>query len=56
MLVVTVHRKPLTSDGHNFFVRTPFRMFLDSMERNLSLEFIHIYIYIDEIEMIVNSS
>ena len=31
LLVVTVHGKPPTSDGHNFFVRTPFWMFLDSM-------------------------
>ena len=44
---VTVHGKPPTSDGHNFFVRTPFRMFLDSMEIPLSLESIHIYL--DEI-------
>ena len=27
---------------HNFFVRTPFWMFLDSTESSLSLEFIHI--------------
>ena len=33
-----------TSDGHNFFVRTPFRMFLDYMESPLSLESIHIYL------------
>ena len=38
LLVVTVHGKPPTSDGHNFFVRTPFWMFLDSMEIPLSLE------------------
>ena len=31
-----------TSDGHNFFVRTSFLMFLDSMESPLSLESIHI--------------
>ena len=31
-----------TSDGHNFFVRTLFQMFLDSMEIPLSLESIHI--------------
>ena len=42
MLVVTVHKKPSTSDGYNFFVRTLFRMFLDSMESPLSLESIHI--------------
>ena len=44
MLVVTVHGKPPTSDGHNFFVRTPFQMFLDSMESPLSLESIHIQV------------
>ena len=44
LFVVTVHRKSPTSDGHNFFVRTPFRMFLNSMERNLSLYSIHIYL------------
>ena len=31
-----------TSDGHNFFVQSPFWVFLDSMERPLSLESIHI--------------
>ena len=31
-----------SSDGHNFFARTPFRMFLNSMESPLSLESIHI--------------
>ena len=29
---------PLTSDDHNFFVRTPFEVFLDSMESSLSQE------------------
>ena len=47
LLLVTVHRKPSTSDGRNFFVPTPFPMFLDSMEIPLSLESIHIYL--DEI-------
>ena len=28
----------LTSDEHNFFVRTPFEVFLDSMESSLSQE------------------
>ena len=28
----------LTSDEHNFFVRTPFEVFLDSMESQLSQE------------------
>ena len=32
------------SDGHNFFVRTPFWVFLDSMEKYLSLELINIQI------------
>ena len=44
MLVSTVHGKPPISDGHNFFVRTPFWMFLDSMEIPLSLESINIYL------------
>ena len=39
---VTVHGKLPTSDGHNFFVRTVFQMFLNSMESTLSIEFIHI--------------
>ena len=37
-----VDEKPPTSDDHNFFVRTPFQMLLDSMESPLSLESIHI--------------
>ena len=44
LLVATVHGKPPNSDGHNFFARAPFWMFLDSMEIPLSLEYIHIYI------------
>ena len=43
---VTVHGKPPNSDGHNFFVRTLFWMFLDSMGSTLRLEFIHLYILI----------
>ena len=35
---------PPTLDGHNFFTRTLFQVFLDSMESPLSLEFIHIYL------------
>ena len=31
-----------TSEGHNSFVRTPFRVFLDSMESPLSQDSIHI--------------
>ena len=54
MLVVTIHKKPSTSDGHNFLVRTSFQMFLDSIESIFSLESIHIYL--DEIGMIANSS
>ena len=42
LLVATIHEKPLTSNGHNFFVRTLFRMFLDSMEIHFSIESIHI--------------
>ena len=34
--------KPPTSDDHIFFVRTPFWVFLDSMESPLSLESTHI--------------
>ena len=30
------HVRPPTSDDHNFFVRTPFLVFLDSMKRELS--------------------
>ena len=45
LLLATVHGKPPISDGHNFFVRTPFFMFLDSMESPLSLESIHIKLY-----------
>ena len=34
----------LTSDDHNFFVQTPFEVFLDSMESSLSQEsrFMHV--------------
>ena len=30
------HVRPPTSEGHNFFVRIPIRVFLESMERPLS--------------------
>ena len=30
------HVRPPTLEGHNFLVRTPFRVFLDSMESPLS--------------------
>ena len=53
LLVATVHGKPPTSDGYNFFVRTPFWMFLDSMEIPLSIESIHIYL--DNIETHIRS-
>ena len=33
--------RPPTSEGHNSFVRTPFRVFLDSMEIPLSQDSIH---------------
>ena len=33
--------RPPTSEGHNSFVRTPFRVFLYSMESPLSQESIH---------------
>ena len=44
LLVATVQWKPPTSDGHNFFVRTLFWMFLDFIEIPLSLESINIYL------------
>ena len=46
LLIAIVHGKPLSSDGHNFFVQTPFWMFLNYMERPFSIESINIYIYI----------
>ena len=41
---LVIHVRPPTSEGHNFFVRTPIRVFLDSMEIPLSQESIHIYL------------
>ena len=35
---------PPTSDGQNYFVRSPFLLFLDSMQSPLSHESTHIYI------------
>ena len=35
-LRLTIHARPPTLDGHNFFVRSLFRVFLDSMESPLS--------------------
>ena len=34
---------PPTSEGHNFFVQTPFRVFLYSMESQLSHDSIHMH-------------
>ena len=39
---VTFHIKRLTLDDHNFLVRTPISVFLDSMESPLSIKSIHI--------------
>ena len=36
---LAIHVRPPTSDDHNFFVRTPFQVFLDSMERKLSQDY-----------------
>ena len=38
---VTVHMKPPILDSHNFFVRTPIRVFLDSTESPLSLKYVY---------------
>ena len=35
---------PPTSNGYNFFVRTPFQVFLDSMKSPLSEESIHMHV------------
>ena len=37
-----IHVRPPTSEGHNFFIRTPIWVFLDSMESPLSQDYIHI--------------
>ena len=37
----TICARPPTSDDHNFLVRAPFWVFLNSMESPLSLESIH---------------
>ena len=39
-----VMHDPPTSEGHNFFFRTPFRVFLDSMESPLSQNSIHMLV------------
>ena len=36
--------RPPTSEGHNSFVQTPFRMILGSMESPLSKYYIHIHV------------
>ena len=41
MLGLAIHVRPPTLDGHNFFVRTPFQVFLDYMEIPLSQDSIH---------------
>ena len=38
---LVIHVRPPTSEGHNFFVQTPIRVFLDSMESSLSQDFDH---------------
>ena len=40
-LVCVDYLRPLTSEGHNSFVRTPILLFLDSMEIPLSHKSIH---------------
>ena len=40
-LVWVDYVKSPTSEGHNSFVRTPIRVFLDFMESPLSQEYIH---------------
>ena len=40
-LGLAIHVWPPTSDDYNFFVQTPFRVFLDSMESPLSQDYIH---------------
>ena len=41
---LVIHVRPPTSEGHNFFIRTQIRVFLESMESTLSQESIHIYL------------
>ena len=41
-LGLTIHVRPQTLDDHNFFVRTPCRVFLDSMESPFSQDSSHI--------------
>ena len=44
LLIATIHGKPSTSEGHNFFAQTLFWMFLNSMESPFSLKSINIYL------------
>ena len=39
---LAIHVMPPTSNDHNFFVQTPFQVFLDSMERKLSQDSSHV--------------
>ena len=41
-LGLVIHVLLPTSDGHNFFVRTLFLVFLDSMESPLSIDYSHV--------------
>ena len=41
---LATHARPLTSEGHNFFIRTLFRVFLGSMESPLSSNSIHVLV------------
>ena len=43
-LGLTIHLRPPTSEGHNFFVRTPIWVFLDSMESPLSQDSSHMHV------------
>ena len=43
-LGLAIHVILPTSDGHNIFVRTLFRVFLDSMEVPLSQDFFHMFV------------
>ena len=36
------HVRPPTSEGHKFFVQTPFQVFLNSMERPFCQDCIHV--------------
>ena len=41
---VVIHVRPSTSEGHNFFVRAPIRVFFDSMEIPLSQDYSHVFV------------